>query len=278
MTDFKVALVGDDGSQKAGLAVAWAHELAARTDLELQALRVTNQEDVTERRALTSELEARVCEPARLRGVQARADVAFGDPRDVFLERITEEQVDVVIVGDTGRWGVIRPPLGSLAAHLVHHSPRPVAVVAGAGGPLDGARLVVGVDGSDDSRAALAWAAALAARVGGSVEAVALYDPLADSYPHGPAASSWHTSLEPMARAAVSSVDEPGVRIDLRVLGAQRVEGLLDVGAELDAAAVVVGARGRGGFRRLLLGGTALQLLHHSDRPVVIVPSHRAVA
>jgi len=150
--------------------------------------------------------------------------------------------------------------------------------VAGAGGPLDGARLVVGVDGSDDSRAALAWAAALAARVGGSVEAVALYDPLADSYPHGPAASSWHTSLEPMARAAVSSVDEPGVRIDLRVLGAQRVEGLLDLGAELDAAAVVVGARGRGGFRRLLLGGTALQLLHHSDRPVVIVPSHRAVA
>ncbi|HEU5083122.1 MAG TPA: universal stress protein [Acidimicrobiales bacterium] len=278
MTDFKIALVGDDGSEKAALAVAWAHELAARTDLELRALRVTDQDDVAERRALTSELEARVCEPARLRGVHASADVALGDPRDVFLERITDQQADLVVVGDTGRWGVIRPPLGSLAAHLVHHSPQPVAVVAGAGGPLDGARLVVGVDGSDDSRAALAWAAALAARLGGSVEAVALYDPLADSYPHGPAASSWHTTLEPMARAAVSSVEEPGVPIDLQVFGAQRVEGLLEVGTDGDAAAIVVGARGRGGFRRLLVGGTALQLLHHADRPVVVVPSHRQIA
>lgn len=278
MTDFKVALVGDDGSEKAALAVAWAHELAARTELELRALRVTDQEDAAERRTLTAELEARVCEPARRRGVQASADVAFGDPRDVFLEQISDQHADLVVVGDTGRWGVIRPPLGSLAAHLVHHSPQPVAVVPGAGGPLDGARLVVGVDGSDDSRAALAWAAALASRLGGSVDAVSLYDPVADSYPHGPTSSNWHTTLEPMARAAVTSIQEPGVAIDLHVFGAQRVEGLMEVGTEVEAAAIVVGARGHGGFRRLLLGGTALQLLHHSDRPVVVVPSHRPIS
>lgn len=278
MTDFKIALVGDDGSEKAALAVGWAHELAARTEIELRALRVTDQDDVAEKRALVSQLDERVCEPARQRGVQASADVAFGDPRDVFLERIADQHADLVVVGDTGRWGVLRPPLGSLAAHLVHHSPQPVAVVPGIGGPLDGARLVVGVDGSDDSRAALAWAAALAARVGGSVDAVSLYDPLADSYPHGPTSSSWHTTLEPMARAAVTSVQEPGVAIDLHVFGAQPVEGLLEVGTDVDAAAIVVGARGRGGFRRLLVGGTALQLLHHSDRPVVVVPSHRPIS
>lgn len=277
MTDFKVALVGDDGSEKAALAVAWAHELAMRTGLELRALWATDQDDAAERRTLMAQLEARVCEPARQRGVQASADVTLGDPRDVFLERITDQHADLVVVGDTGRWGKIRPPLGSLAAHLVHHSPQPVAVVPGPGGPLDGARLVVGVDGSDDSRAALAWAAALAARLGGSVDAVSLYDPLADSYPHGPASSSWHTTLEPMARAAVSSVHEPGVGIDLHVFGAQRVEGLLEVGTDVGAAAIVVGARGRGGFRHLLVGGTALQLLHHSDRPVVVVPSHRPI-
>lgn len=277
MTDLKIALVGDDGSEKAALAVGWAQDLAARTDLELRALRVAGGPDDTDTGALASELDARVCEPARQRGVRASADVAFGDARAVFLERIADQHADLVIVGDTGRWSVIRPPLGSLAAHLVHHSPQPVAVVPGTGGPLDGGRVVVGVDGSDDSRAALAWAAALAARLGGSVDAVSLYDPLADSYPHGPASSSWHTTLEPMARATVSAVEEPDVAIDLRIFGAQRVEGLLEAGTDVDAAAIVVGARGRGGFHRLLVGGTALQLLHHSDRPVVVVPSHRPI-
>ncbi len=272
----KTILVGDDGSSRARVAVEWARVLTAATDAELMVVRVVKAgDDRAEADAIAEDLERRVGKPARDQGLACTCLVVMGEPRQALVDEIMSLDVDLAVVGDTGHWLALRPPLGSVAAYLTHHSPRPVAVVPARGGPLEGGRMVVGIDGSEGSGAALAWAAATAAKVNGSVTAVSLYDPLADSYPHPPQASEWHHSLEPEVRAVVDSVHEPDVEIVLRFLGAHRVEGLLEVAGELNASLIAVGARGGGGFHRLLLGGTATELLHHSDRPVVVVPSGR---
>lgn len=44
------------------------------------------------------------------------------------------------------------------------------------------------------------------------------------------------------------------------------------VAEEEDASAIVVGSRGLSGFKEMLLGSTSSGLLHHSTRPVVVVP------
>jgi nucleotide-binding universal stress UspA family protein len=50
---------------------------------------------------------------------------------------------------------------------------------------------------------------------------------------------------------------------------------LLDIARRESADLVIVGSRGRGGFREMLLGGVGHHLTHHSPVPVVIVPSQR---
>ncbi|WP_262401315.1 universal stress protein [Actinomadura sp. CNU-125] len=47
---------------------------------------------------------------------------------------------------------------------------------------------------------------------------------------------------------------------------------IVDIAAELDASLVVTGSRGLSGARSVLLGSTSTRVLHHVDRPVLIVP------
>ena len=49
--------------------------------------------------------------------------------------------------------------------------------------------------------------------------------------------------------------------------------GIVSLAEELDAAAIVVGARGLSGFKSALLGSTSNGVVHHTKRPVVVIPS-----
>jgi nucleotide-binding universal stress UspA family protein len=89
---------------------------------------------------------------------------------------------DLLVVGSRGRDGVRSAVLGSVALHCVTHAGCPVVVVHPmAAEPVVPARVVVGIDGSERSRAALVRAVAEAARCGGEVEAVAAHE-LADHW------------------------------------------------------------------------------------------------
>lgn len=76
----------------------------------------------------------------------------------------------------------------------------------------------------------------------------------------------------------IDGVDEPDAHIEVSFRGAHPVEGLLELAEETDAAMIVVGSRGHASVHRLLLGGTAIELLPHSQRPVGVVPLELAEA
>jgi nucleotide-binding universal stress UspA family protein len=70
-------------------------------------------------------------------------------------------------------------------------------------------------------------------------------------------------------------VREKGATAETRVLarGRSTATTILHVARELDAAAIVIGTRGRGGVKSMLLGSVSHAVVQHADRPVVIVPS-----
>jgi nucleotide-binding universal stress UspA family protein len=146
--------------------------------------------------------------------------------------------------------------------------------------------IVVGVDGSENSRQALVWAVEEArlrdARVR-VVHAWWLYPMLtADTEaPH-------HTDD---ARGAVQTFvteilgEEHDVEIEVVAVQGQQASAAL-VDAAREAELLVVGSRGAGGFSSLLLGSVSQQCAHHAPCPVVIVrrglaenqPQHEADA
>jgi nucleotide-binding universal stress UspA family protein len=51
---------------------------------------------------------------------------------------------------------------------------------------------------------------------------------------------------------------------------------ILKVAGERDVQAIVIGQRGIGGAERALLGSVSTAVVHHADKPVVVVPAERA--
>jgi nucleotide-binding universal stress UspA family protein len=133
---------------------------------------------------------------------------------------------------------------------------------------------VVGVDGAAASGRAAAWAATLAAALGGEVVVVHALG-LLHRRPSGETvASDTHRDeiLEDLEQHWCAPVRAAGVPYRCELREGNPVTALLETADEVDAGLLVVGSRGIGGFPGLQLGSTSGQVAQHARRPVVIVP------
>lgn len=140
--------------------------------------------------------------------------------------------------------------------------------------------IIVGVDGSGHSRRALDWAIHEAA-VRHAPLTVLTVQQVMNSFWAGPAVYPQDTELAEHARKTVQDeIDEALARLpegarppQVTVLGVAGLpaEALLGIGKDADL--IVVGSRGAGGFRKLLLGSVASQVTHHARVPVVVIPA-----
>lgn len=137
-------------------------------------------------------------------------------------------------------------------------------------------RIVVGVDGSHNGERALRWAVEEARLRDAELELVVAVPParLFDAVTSATSREDLETSAESLMNrlldeVVLPSVDTGGLTVHRTVRSADASEALVDAAA--DAQLLVVGARGRGGFRGLLLGSTAQQVVSHASCPVVVV-------
>lgn len=134
-------------------------------------------------------------------------------------------------------------------------------------------RIVVGVDASEHAGRALRWAVEEARLRGADLELVhAVHRPDVAAMPAAlpmPTHGQLTEAADELIDGLLSQVDTDGLTVsrDVRSGGAARVLCARAEGADL----VVVGARGLGGFRGLLLGSVTQQVVAHSPRPVVVV-------
>jgi nucleotide-binding universal stress UspA family protein len=143
--------------------------------------------------------------------------------------------------------------------------------------------IVVGVDGSESSLEALRWAIEEARIRHSPIRVVyAWFMPRDGSYGFVPAEVFDRERLQQeagddldgwVAQLAPESVD---VQVERHVVEGHGAHALIEAaeGAEL----LVVGSRGRGGFKGLLLGSVSQQCAHHAPCPVVILRARRRAA
>ena len=144
--------------------------------------------------------------------------------------------------------------------------------------------IVVGVDGSARSRQALEWAIEEARLRGAGVVATMVYDVPPSLYPYGIPSSGNPEVAEDVRRGAETSLSNfvdnvwsvaEGVEIETEVVeDAQPARALTDRAGDGDI--LVVGSRGLGGFRGLLLGSVSQQVVQHARCPVVVVHPDKA--
>ncbi len=141
------------------------------------------------------------------------------------------------------------------------------------------ARIVVGVDGSEGSKAALAWAIEEGRVRKVPVEAVCSYtmptawlgmgDAMGVMVPTAITDEDLAGYAEETVADCLSSVDHDGVEVVAKPVSGHPADCLVE--ASKDADLLVVGSRGHGDFGSILLGSVGLHCVHHAACPVVVV-------
>ncbi len=137
-------------------------------------------------------------------------------------------------------------------------------------------RIVVGIDGSEAAGDALRWAVAQAKLTGATVEAVYAWDPgvlvslgMPPMLDWKPLREAAHERPREIVREAVGS--DSGVRIVTKTVMGHAAQVLVDRSAKADL--LVVGSRGLGGLKGMVLGSVGHHCAAHSHCPVVVVHS-----
>jgi nucleotide-binding universal stress UspA family protein len=201
--------------------------------------------------------------------------VAAGRPAEHLIRQA--RTADLLVVGSRGRGAVRSTLLGSVALHCVAHAPCDVVVVPqGDGAP--GGRMIVGLDDTDASRAALVHAVREAQRVGAVLDVVAVYQPFShwlDIYTtqEGPESPN----QEEVAARARQIVDDVlaqmpmDQRPQLDVATYEGIAGDVLIQRSQNARMLVVGSRGRSQIKGMVLGSVALHCVVSAACPVMVV-------
>ena len=142
--------------------------------------------------------------------------------------------------------------------------------------------IIVGVDGSGHSRRALEWAVSEAATRHAPLTVITVQQAVA-GYWGGPVPYAGDSGLTGQARKEVQKMtddvlDEFDAGSRPPSVTVQAVSGLpaeVLLAAAQDADMLIVGARGAGGFKRLLLGSVGTHVTHHAHCPVVVIPADK---
>lgn len=199
-------------------------------------------------------------------------DRPFGRAENLLVE--AAETATLVVVGTANKGRIEELVLGTVALNVAAHATCPVLVVPPGSEPDGAGEIVVGVDGSEHSRAAVAVAAEEARLRDTRLAIVTTWNlEVVDGYvvtePDSPEWQQVEDRIRVMQERILDDVDTGGLEVEGRVIKGGIRSSLAEASA--DAAVVVVGNRGRGGFRSKALGSVTMDLLKRSRCPVLVV-------
>jgi nucleotide-binding universal stress UspA family protein len=273
-------IVGVDGSEGSRTALRWAARIAAAKGTAIRAVgawqyparavipgspKLTAPDDMDQ--ATCDDVRAVVREELDAGAGRVEVEAGRGPAAPVLLGAAARTGADMLVLGARGLGGFAGLLLGSVSQECVEHSPCPVVVLRDGHDRLDGP-IVVGLDGSDGSTRALDWTIGLAEATDSHIVAV-----------HAPGIGANNATVE-AARQSLEEWCAPiahrGLTHEIRVESGDARTALEAAADATDASLLVVGTRGLGALRGLLLGSVAGYVVRYATRPVAVVPLDRS--
>ena len=308
-------LVPLDGSELAEVVFTYAKELAVRLDLDVILLHVYNPRDhelvpihrayverAAERiRRQSQEVQQRMGAQPGGKAVEARGELAAGDPAEEILRYADENNIDLILMATHGRSGVKRWVMGSVADKVLRASKVPVWLVP-AGIPQEvvydqwpTGRMLVPLDGSELAESVLPHVEALAKQRGAELCEVVLLrvcEPpiLLSDYPEAVMPLSWEQHVEQATAWSKRACEQylagvekrlkdAGLKVRSEVIVGKFVGGnpayeIVDYANRNPFNLIVMATHGRSGLSRWAYGSVADRVLHGVSNPVFVVRPH----
>ncbi len=297
---FQKILACTDGSSYSIDAVEMAATLASKFQSEIKVLSVFStyyaepasmgvwamaipQETIDEcAQAQRCEIEKQV-EPIFKRvGISGKVFQEMGHPADCIIEAAKREHSDLLVLGSRGRGAFKSFMLGSVSDSVLHHAPCPVLVTRGEHNrhKTEGfQRILFATDGSEGASKATQVALSLAQKFSTPLTVVNVFEPflpLPEMASEDEQSEQTHTSLsnrvlEVISQTIRSAAQEYGVLVSIFQERGDPGESIVRFADEHQFDLIVMGCRGLGTFKSLLLGSVSSRVAHHAHCPVLIV-------
>jgi nucleotide-binding universal stress UspA family protein len=218
------------------------------------------------------------------RGIKVRAMVTIGVPEEEILRVVEDENIDLITMATHRESLLARGVLGSVTDRVIHRSLVPILAIlpesVSETSPHKPEIILVPLDGSEISESVVPIATSIAQKSGSQLVFVR-----ATSQPYQSAlgdAGIYYSSptsmtelnvhageyLEPFVKSAKNA----GIAASMRTPTGSPAHCLISLAEENDNTMIVIGTRGQGGLKRLIVGSVTDKVIRASGHPVLVVP------
>ena len=219
-----------------------------------------------------------------------------GRPFEEICQLAREDGIDLIVMSTRGNTGFKYLALGSTAEHVVRYSPCPVLVMHPLDRKANGSRemakrkvsfkqILVPIDFSECSMKGLAYAKAMAKRVGSKLillNSVALqYYITSDEYARYDLPQLMkrsEKSARDQMQELIEKTDWEGIEVTPSLQIGHAGQQICEEAVDQQADVIITSTHGITGFKHLLVGSTAEYVVRHASCPVLVVPSHERPA
>jgi universal stress protein E len=286
MNQNKTIVVGLDYSTQSRNALLAASRMANSRDLPLVCYHVLDRETLGQMKKMDAETKKGVINFTHDKitafiqevigtGREVTTEVELGNPFKVTLDQIEKHNAETLVLGSGGYSHEDGHHLGALASRCIRKAPVEVLLVRNyQNHPFE--NIVACVDFSENSNRAVHRAAALASQDKSRLKLIHVYRPsiltdaemgwLGPAFPVAPEVDIHQTLKKRVTGFATKIAAQYDLKkVSSDVILCQSVHrGIWQSLKEIEADLVVLGTRGRTGFKSLLLGTTAEGLINHT--------------
>lgn len=180
-------------------------------------------------------------------------------PHQLITDEAVEKRVDMIVIGRRGRSGLMKVLMGSVAAKVIGHAPCKVLVVPRAA-RIECRNILVATDGSAHSIAAAAEAIGIAKRCGSNIIAVStMY------------VEEGFEEAKANVGAVVEMARKEGIPVEALTPAGRSHEVIVETAGGRGVDLIVMGAYGKTGLKKILMGSSTEKVIGHANCAVLVV-------